>query len=111
MLTALHAITIGCIYALSFFAGLVSAFEIPMRQSYLGELVGRDDLMNAIALNSSAFNVSRVVGPAVAGTILAVAGAAVAFFLNAASFLAGLIGLLLIRPAAAPGGGGVPGGA
>jgi MFS family permease len=55
--------------------------------------------MNAIALNSSAFNVSRVVGPALAGTILAVAGPAIAFFLNAASFLAVLIGLLLIRPA------------
>ena len=102
LLTVLHGITIGWIYALSFFGGLVSAFEIPMRQSYLGELVGRDDLMNAIALNSSAFNVSRVVGPALAGTILAVAGAAVAFFLNAASFLAVLIGLLLIRPGETP---------
>jgi len=102
LLTVLHHITIGWIYALSFLGGLVSAFEIPMRQSYLGELVGRDDLMNAIALNSSAFNVSRVVGPALAGTILAIAGAAVAFFLNAASFLAVLIALFMIRPGEAP---------
>jgi MFS family permease len=102
LLTALHHITIGWIYALSFLGGLVSAFEIPMRQSYLGELVGRDHLMNAIALNSSAFNVSRVVGPALAGTILAIAGAAVAFFLNAASFLAVLIALFMIRPGETP---------
>ena len=102
LLTALHHITIGWIYVLSSLGGLVSAFEIPMRQSYLGELVGRDDLMNAIALNSSAFNVSRVVGPALAGTILAIAGAAVAFFLNATSFLAVLIGLFMIRPGEAP---------
>jgi MFS family permease len=102
LLTALNHITIGWIYVLSFLGGLVSAFEIPMRQSYLGELVGRDDLMNAIALNSSAFNVSRVVGPALAGTLLAIAGAAVAFFLNATSFLAVLIGLFMIRPGEAP---------
>src|ERR1044071_3252065 len=78
--------------------GLVSAFEIPIRQSFQVELVGKSDLMNAIALNSSAFNLSRVVGPAIAGTLIATAGSAACFFLNAASFLAVLIGLVLIRP-------------
>lgn len=102
LLTALHAITVPWIYGLSFLGGLVSAFEIPIRQSYLAELVGKPDLMNAIALNSSAFNVSRVVGPVLAGTILATAGPAVCFLLNGVSFLAVLIGLFLIRPAPVP---------
>ncbi|HEV8612659.1 MAG TPA: MFS transporter [Gemmatimonadales bacterium] len=98
LLTALHLITMPMVYGLAFIGGLVSAFEIPIRQSWQVELVGKADLMNAIALNSSAFNLSRVIGPALAGTLVATAGAAVCFFLNAASFLAVLIGLLLIQP-------------
>jgi len=82
------------VYGLAFVGGLVSAFEIPIRQSWQVELVGKADLMNAIALNSSAFNLSRVFGPAVAGTLIATAGSAVCFLLNAASFLAVLIGLI-----------------
>jgi len=100
ILTALHLVTVPMLYALAFVGGLVSAFEIPIRQSWQVELVGKDDLMNAIALNSSAFNLSRVVGPAIAGTLIATAGSAVCFLLNAASFLAVLIGLLMIRPVA-----------
>lgn len=102
-LTAFHAITITWVYALALGSGLVSAFEIPIRQAYLGELSGREHLMSAIAMNSSAFNVSRVFGPALAGTLLAAAGAAACFFVNAASFLAVLIGLLLIVPGASAG--------
>jgi len=98
LLTALHVVTVPMLYALAFVGGLVSAFEIPIRQSWQVELVGKGDLMNAIALNSSAFNLSRVVGPAIAGTLIATAGSAVCFLLNAASFLAVLIGLLMIRP-------------
>lgn len=98
ILTALHVITVPMLYALAFVGGLVSAFEIPIRQSWQVELVGKNDLMNAIALNSSAFNLSRVVGPAIAGTLIATAGSAVCFLLNAASFLAVLIGLFMIRP-------------
>ncbi|HEV8150120.1 MAG TPA: MFS transporter [Gemmatimonadales bacterium] len=101
LLSALHLITMPMVYGLAFVGGLVSAFEIPIRQSWQVELVGKADLMNAIALNSSAFNLSRVIGPALAGTLVATAGAAVCFFLNAASFLAVLIGLLLIKPVAA----------
>jgi MFS family permease len=97
LLNAFGAITMPWVYALAFFGGLVSAFEIPIRQSFLVELVGKSDLMNAIALNSSAFNLSRVFGPALAGTVIATLGTAVCFFLNSASFLAVLIGLIMIR--------------
>lgn len=97
LLNAFGAITMPLVYGLAFFGGLVSAFEIPIRQSFLVELVGKSDLMNAIALNSSAFNLSRVFGPALAGTIIATLGTAVCFFLNAVSFLAVLVGLMMIR--------------
>jgi MFS family permease len=97
LLNAFGLITMPWVYGLAFFGGLVSAFEIPIRQSFLVELVGKSDLMNAIALNSSAFNLSRVFGPALAGTIVATLGTAVCFFLNAASFLAVLVGLTMIR--------------
>ena len=100
-LTAFGAVTIQWVYALSLVGGLISAFEIPIRQAYLGELAGREHLMSAIALNSSAFNLSRVFGPALAGALLAAAGAAACFFVNAASFLAVLIGLFRIKPDAA----------
>lgn len=98
LLTAFGAITIQWVYGLALFGGLISAFEIPIRQAYLGELAGRENLMSAIALNSSAFNLSRVFGPALAGTLLAAAGAAACFLVNAASFFAVLIGLLRITP-------------
>lgn len=100
VLTALGVITVPLIYALAAFAGLVSAFEIPIRQAYLMELVGRQDLLSAIALNSSAFNLSRVVGPALAAFVSATFGAAACFFVNAASFGAVLVGLARIDPAA-----------
>jgi MFS family permease len=101
LLTAFHAITIQWIYALSLLGGLISAFEIPIRQAFLGDLAGREHLMSAIAMNSSAFNLSRVFGPALAGALLAVAGAAACFFVNAASFLAVLIALFRITPESA----------
>jgi len=84
--------------------GIVNAFDIPARQSFLVELVGRDDLMNAIALNSSMFNAARIVGPAVAGVLIGVAGAAACFLLNGLSYVAVIGGLLAMRlaPFAAP---------
>ncbi len=97
LLTAFGAITMPWVYGLAVFGGLVSAFEIPVRQSFLVELVGKPDLMNAIALNSTAFNLSRVFGPALAGTIIATLGTAVCFFLNTVSFLAVLLALVKIR--------------
>jgi MFS family permease len=77
--------------------GLVNAFDIPARQSFLVELVGREDLQNAIALNSSMFNSARLVGPAVAGILVGAVGEGWCFLLNAISFLAVIGGLLAMR--------------
>jgi MFS family permease len=83
--------------ALAAFLGLVNAFDIPARQALIVELVERDDLLNAIALNSSAFNAARVVGPAVAGALIGLWGVGVCFFLNGVSYLAVIAALLLMR--------------
>ena len=99
-LTLFGLVTPAWVMVLAVFHGTLAAFEIPIRQAFLIEMVGRDDLMNAIALNSSAFNLSRVFGPALAGTVLATLGAAACFYLNAGSFLAVLYGLSLIQVAA-----------
>jgi MFS family permease len=101
-LTLLGLVTPAWIMAITIMHGTLAAFEIPIRQSFLLDLVGRDDLMNAISLNSAAFNLSRVFGPALAGGVLALFGAAVCFYLNATSFLAVLYGLARIRVTAAP---------
>ena len=83
--------------------GIVSAFDIPARQAFLVELVGRDNLMNAIALNSSMFNAARIVGPAVAGVLIGATGVGMCFFLNGVSYIAVLAGLFAIRlPAFVP---------
>lgn len=90
-------ITIPWLLALATFAGVVSAFEIPARQALLIELVVRDDLMDAIALNTSAFNLARILGPSIAAAVIASAGLAWCFGLNAISFSAVLAGLLMLR--------------
>lgn len=90
-------ITIPWLIALATFAGIVSAFEIPARQALLIELVVREDLMDAIALNTSAFNLARILGPSVAAAVIASAGLAWCFGLNALSFSAVLAGLFLLR--------------
>src|SRR5262245_35020925 len=77
--------------------GVASAFDIPMRQSFVVEMVGKEDLMNAIALNSSLFNAARVVGPAIAGIIISVLSIAWCYFLNGLSYIAVIAGLLLMR--------------
>src|SRR2546422_6574076 len=76
------------VLALAMGFGIVNAFDLPARQSFLVELVGKDDLSNAIALNSAAFNAARVVGPAIAGVLLAAIGEGGCFWINAASYLA-----------------------
>lgn len=90
-------ITIPWLLALATFAGIVSAFEIPARQALLIELVVRDDLMDAIALNTSAFNLARILGPSIAAAVIASAGLAWCFGLNAISFSAVLAGLFMLR--------------
>jgi MFS family permease len=77
--------------------GVVNAFDAPARQAFVPEMVGRNDLPNAIALNSIMFNSARVIGPAFAGLALAAVGAAWCFTINGISFLAVLIGLLLMK--------------
>jgi MFS family permease len=77
--------------------GVVSAFDIPARQAFIVEMVGREDLPNAIALNSSMFNGARVLGPAVAGVMVAIVGEGWCFLINGISFLAVIAGLLMMR--------------
>jgi MFS family permease len=83
--------------ALVFLSGTAMAFDIPVRQAFIVDLVGKPDLPNAIALNSTLFNATRVAGPAVGGVIIGAVGMANCFFLNAASFLAVLLALVLIK--------------
>jgi MFS family permease len=78
--------------------GIVNAFDMPARQSIVIELVGREDLTNGIALNSVQYNMARIAGPALAGVIMAAWGTSVCFLLNAASFLAVIGALILIKP-------------
>ena len=84
------------IFVLSAALGVVNAFDIPARQSFIVDMVGRADLMNAIALNSSMFNASRVVGPAVAGLLVAYIGEGWCFFANGVSYIAVIVGLLMM---------------
>jgi MFS family permease len=82
--------------------GIVNAFDIPARQSFVVQLVAREDLQNAIALNSSMFNGARVVGPAVAGILVATVGEGWCFFVNAVSYVAVILGLIMIRVSPSP---------
>lgn len=77
--------------------GIVNAFDLPARQAFLVEMVGKEDLMNAIALNSTLFNSARVIGPAIAGILVAWIGEGWCFFANGISFIAVIVGLLLMR--------------
>ncbi len=87
---------------LATFYGLANALDMPARQSYIADLVGKGDLMNAVALNSAVFNGARVVGPAAAGLLVARYGPATAFFLNGASFLTVILALLAVRTEGQP---------
>ncbi|CAN5770536.1 MFS transporter [soil metagenome] len=97
LLTGTGHITLGWILLLVLLFGTANAFEVPTRQSFFVDLVGKEDLTNAIALNSAAFNLTRVSGPAVACVLIGTVGIAAAFFLNALSYLGVIGGLLLIR--------------
>ena len=98
-LTLTGAVRIWHIFVLSALLGAVNAFDIPARQSFIVEMVGKADLMNAIALNSSMFNASRVVGPAIAGILVAAIGEGWCFFANGISYIAVIVGLALMRVA------------
>ena len=100
-LTLTHAVQVWHIFVLAACLGVVNAFDIPARQSFIVEMVGKQDLMNAIALNSSMFNGARVVGPAVAGLLVASIGEGWCFFANAVSYVAVIAGLLMMKLAPA----------
>jgi MFS family permease len=101
-LTLSKIVRIEHILFLAFCLGTVHAFDMPARQAFVIEMVGKEDLMNAIALNSTIFNGARILGPAAAGALIAVVGAGMCFFLNGVSFLAVIAGLLLMRVPKSP---------
>ena len=96
-LTATGLVTVPMIVVLALLLGCANAVDMPVRQAFAVEMVGRDDIGNAVALNSAMFNGARVVGPAVAGLTIGLVGVAAAFAINAVSFLAVIIGLLAMR--------------
>ncbi len=84
------------VYLLAFLLGCVSAFDTPARQTFVSDLVGETDLPNAVALNSTSFNAARMIGPAIAGLVIEWVGCGWAFILNALSYLAVLVSLLML---------------
>src|SRR5947209_2607739 len=96
-LTLTNVIQVWEIILIAFLVGIVNAFDVPIRQAFLVQMVGKEDLPNAIALNSSIFNGARVMGPAIAGFAIVWIGEGWCFFLNGVSFLAVIIALLMMR--------------
>jgi MFS family permease len=86
------------VYLLAFALGMITVVDNPTRQAFAVEMVGKDGMANAIALNSAVFNLARIAGPAIAGLVIAAVGTPAAFLVNAASYGAVLIGLKLMRP-------------
>src|SRR5213082_585225 len=85
------------VIGIAFLVGIVNAFDVPIRQAFFIQMVGKEDLPNAIALNSSIFNGARVAGPAIAGFAIAWVGEGWCFFLNGLSFVAVIVALLMMR--------------
>ena len=101
-LTLTGRVHVWHVFVLAACLGIVNAFDIPARQAFLVDMVGRDDLMNAIALNSSMVNGARIVGPAVAGVMVAVVGEGWCFLINGVSYIAVIAGLLMMHVPARP---------
>ena len=104
LLTATHTVQLWHVFALAIVMGIRNSIDMPTRQAFGVEMVGRDDIGNAVALNSSMFNGARVVGPAIAGIVIGAFGVSLAFLIDAISFLAVIVGLALmsetdLRPA------------
>jgi MFS family permease len=96
-LTLSRQVQVWHVMVLAALLGCVNAFDIPARQSFFVEMVGKEDLLNAIALNSTMFNAARVMGPAAAGILVAAVGEGWCFLINAVSYLAVIAGLLALR--------------
>jgi MFS family permease len=97
ILVTLKVIQVWHIVMLAFFLGTVNSFDTPTRQAFVVEMVGKEDLTNAIGLNSAMFNTARMAGPAIAGLLIAALGVAGCFWLNGVSFIAVIIGLAFIQ--------------
>ncbi len=100
LLTLLGVVQLWHVYVFAFGLGCATAFDAPASQTFVSELVGDRELSNAVALNSTSFNVARMAGPAIAGVLLATLGTGWAFLLNAGSYLAVLLALALLRASA-----------
>jgi MFS family permease len=96
LLVVSNHVQIWEIYVLALLLGATNSLDMPTRQAFVAEMVGREDLANAVALNSSIFNLARIVGPGIAGLIIAISNVTTLFLLNAVSFIAVLAGLALI---------------
>jgi MFS family permease len=101
-LTLTGTVQVWHVMALSLALGIIGVFDMTARQSFLVEMVGKEELGNAIALSSSVYNSGRVIGPAVAGVLVAAVGEGYCFLINAASFLAVIIGFVMMRMPARP---------
>lgn len=97
LLTVTGVVQLWHVYVFAFLSGCAAAFDAPVRQTFVAELVGDEDLSNAVALNSTSFNAARMIGPAVAGLVIASVGTGWAFMINGVSFIAVLASLSLFR--------------
>jgi MFS family permease len=97
LLTLAGLVQLWHVYLFALLLGCVTAFDAPARQTFVSELVGEEDLTNAVALNATSFNAARMVGPAVAGVLIASAGTGWVFIINALSYLSVLLSLVVLR--------------
>jgi MFS family permease len=97
LLTTLNIVQLWQVYTLAALLGFVNAIDMPVRQSFAPEMVGKEDLINAVALNSSIFNGARLVGPAIAGLLIGWVGVAPAFWVNGFSYIAVITSLSMMR--------------
>jgi len=96
-LTWTHQVQAWHVAILAFLLGCVNTIDMPTRQAFVVEMVGREDVVNAVALNSAVFNTARIVGPAIGGVIIGLVGIAACFLLNGLSYIAVIVGLFLMR--------------
>ncbi|MBF4596180.1 MFS transporter [Curtobacterium sp. VKM Ac-2889] len=94
-----HTATLLALYGFALALGIVAAFDAPIRQAFVSDVVQGEDVSNAVALNSASFNAARLIGPAVAGVLIAAIGSGWVFVINAGSFLAVLVALRFVDPA------------
>jgi MFS family permease len=99
LLVTTHHVTVATVFVLAGLLGVVNMFDVPARQAFVQEMVGRDLIANAVSLNSVLMNAGRLIGPGIAAGFIAVVGTAVCFYANAVSYLAVLLALAMMRRA------------